>query len=142
MSQRSIDWRRKQQTEIAVAVLKDLSELPPDQDDPLDVRSSFCLFVAEGHSEPREAPAAVVSQLQSMVPNVYPISACDMWKVRTTGSRAVLLGVSSVEWKNDDQVKVEGQRTMGPLAGAGWIYALSLTDRGWRIDTVRASWIS
>jgi hypothetical protein len=142
MSQRSIEWRRQQEILIVVTVLKDLSELPPDQHDPLDVRSSFCIFVGEDHAGHHEPPAAVVAQLQAMVPEVYPISDCDMWRVRATGARALLLEVSPVEWKNDEQVKLEGQRTMGPVAGAGWIYTLSLTRQGWKIDTVRDAWIS
>jgi hypothetical protein len=142
LTHRSIEWRRQQEILIAVAVLKDLTELPPDQHDPLDVRSSFCVFVGEDHTGHHEPPADVVTRLRALVPKVYPISECDMWKVKATGARAVLLGVSPVEWRNSEQVKVEGQRSMGPLAGAGWIYALSLTAEGWKIDTVKGDWIS
>jgi len=35
-------------------------------------------------------------------------------------------------------VKVEGERIIGPAAGASWIYTLSHTPNGWVIDSAKA----
>jgi len=135
-------WRQQQELLIAVEVLYDLTTLPPDPHDRRTIRDSYCVFLGQDRSGHFDPPESVLNALRTRLPKVHPASDCDEWGVRTTGAPAALIGVSSFEWKTDEFVRVEGERTIGPLAGGGWIYTLSLTPQGWKVDTVRDNWIS
>ena len=136
------EWRQQQEFLIAVEVLYDLTTRAPDPHDRRLVRDSYCVFVSAGHTRPSDPPAAILAALRSRVPRVHPASECDSWDIRSSGEAAARIGVSSFQWKADDFVRVEGWRTIGELAGGGWIYTLSLTADGWKVDTVRDDWIS
>jgi len=139
---RGAGWRQGQELLIMQAVVEDLMELPPDPHAPTDVRPIACVFSGVDRNGWHDPSPALLARLQAKRPNTLPASACDMSSgtvaQKASGARAQLLGAHSVEWRSDDLVKVEGERIIGPAAGASWIYTLSHTPNGWVIDSAKA----
>jgi hypothetical protein len=133
----SLQWRQAQEARIVTAILVDLAEMPPDQHDPTDLRTAFCVSVEGSSGDPVDPPAAVIAELRAKGLDVHPVSHCGRWTVTATGEKATDLAVSSIEWKSNDLVKAEAARLLGPLAGNSWRYTLSKTHGGWKVDTVK-----
>jgi hypothetical protein len=57
-------WRQAQEEAIAVVVLKDLTELPPDLHEPGFRPTTFCACIGESWSERDDPPVSVLSALR------------------------------------------------------------------------------
>jgi len=137
-------WRQSQEPLIEEAVVEDLMELPPDSHAPSEVRTIVCVFSGWDQSGFHDPSPALLARLEARHPAVYPASGCEATRPlgtvthKASGEKAQLLGVHSLEWRRDDFVTIEGERIVGPAAGASWIYTLSHTEKGWAIDTAKA----
>jgi hypothetical protein len=137
-------WRRAQEREIVAVVLRDLAQLPPDEHAPDYTPAAFCAFFGERSHGYVDPPATVLAKLSGTGVRVVAASDCvfPAFRLKATGLRAALIGVESIEWRRDDQVKVKAERGIGPLAGRGWLYTVSMTARGWEIDNATPTWIA
>jgi len=136
--------RAKYEPTIAVVVLQDLMQLPPDEHDTQFKPSVFCAFVGQSQQGYSDPSMAVLGQLSVSGVRVVPVSACGFpeYRLKADDSRVAVIGVISIEWRRDDQVRVKAERAIGPLAGRGWDYTLSMTAKGWEIDNASPTWIS
>ena len=136
--------RTEHEAAIAAVVLQDLMQLEPDAHDPQFRPSVFCVFVGESRQGYSDPPKGLLGRLGGAGVRVVAASECRFpaYRLKVSDTRVALIGVSSVEWRRDDQVKVKAERGIGPLAGRGWDYTLSLTAKGWEIDNATPTWIS
>ncbi len=107
--------------------------------------AAFCAYVAKSeHGQYEDAPAGALARLRAEGLRVVPQSECQFpeYRLKTDRTEAALIGVSSIEWKGDDFVRLQAGRMIGPLAGRGYEYTLSRTAHGWLVDAVRETWIS
>jgi hypothetical protein len=138
-------FRRAQEEAIVATVLKDLAALPPDFHQPDFKPAVFCAYVADSEHGPyRDAPVGALARLRAEGFHVVPQSECELprYRLKADGTHVALIGVSAIEWKADDFVKLQAGRLIGPLAGQGYTYTLSRTPRGWQVDTVRKTWVA
>jgi len=145
-SSRGAEWREEQQrTGIVRAVLDDLAEMPPDKLD--DSGRVICVAIGEDLGRPTRDPApGVVHALRARRSAVFPVSECDGGpegvRHKGDGAKAMLLGVGSPEWKDDEFVRVRGWRYLGPFAGTTWTYTLSWSQDKWDVVTTKVEKIS
>jgi hypothetical protein len=139
------EWRRAEEEAIVATVLRDLVQLPPDFHAPEFKPPVFCADVAESEHGPyRDAPAGALARLRAEGFHVVARSECEFpgYRLKADGTQVTLIGVSAIEWKADDFVKLQARRLIGDLAGQGYTYTLSRTPRGWQIDTARDTWVA
>lgn len=131
----SVTWRNEQETLIALAIVQDLVTMPGDEG--ATKPTAFCVYGrldAAGHHDP--APR-LLALLRGRGIDAYPVSRCDGWTVVATRAPAYIVGVESLEWKDDAFVKAEGEQLRGVLSGGTWLYTLSRSPDGWTVDSAR-----
>jgi hypothetical protein len=65
----------------------------------------------------------------------------EFYKQRT-GGRGVLLGIASIESKNDTILSVEGSCGLGGLEGSSYVYRVEKKDGKWRVKSQRRTGFS
>jgi hypothetical protein len=135
--------RQRREVLIARVVIEDLMQLQRDPHQPGEERKAFCVFMGvDAQGDYRDAPPSLLKLIEVGNADVHPASECAMKMGglvhNASGAKAQMVGIYNVEWKSDDFVKVEGERLVGFLAGGSWIYTLSMTNKDWVIDTVKA----
>jgi hypothetical protein len=132
---RSDTWRKEQETLIALAVVQDLVNMPGDA--AVLRGTALCIYGSTDAAGPHDPESRLIAMLRERGFDAYPVSQCDVFRVAATRAAAVLVGVESLEWKDDAFVKAEGGQLCGILCGGTWLYTLSRDSEAWTVDTVR-----
>jgi hypothetical protein len=130
-------WRTEQETLITQAIVRDLIAMPGDEG--ATRPTGFCVYGRSDATGYHDPEPRLVSLLREEGTNAYPVSQCNGWTVIATGAKAYIVGVESLEWKDDAFVKAEGEQLRGILSGGTWLYTLSRGAGGWSVDTVRGN---
>jgi hypothetical protein len=131
----SQDWRKEQETLIALAIVHDLATMRGDASVPRG--TALCVYDTSDAAAPRDPDPRLIVMLRERGLDAYPVSQCDGWKLVGTSATAVHVGVEALEWTDDSFVKAEGGQVCGVLCGGTWLYTLSRDSGGWSVDTVR-----
>jgi hypothetical protein len=130
-------WRGDQEVLIAEAIVLDIVSTPIEDEDERPGPMAYCVF-GRSDARGRDDPApTLVSQLRAHGVKAYPVSQCTGWRVAPTGAAAHVVGILSLEWKDDSFVRAEAAESCGRLCGGTRFYLLSRDRAGWTVDTAR-----
>lgn len=145
LSSRAPGWRQDQELLIGAAVLLDVAQGTEVLQ--RDLAPDVCLAVGKDiEAPPQEPDQRLVAMVRKKLPAVYPVSECRVTAEGVTrvssGTKAVLLGVSSPEWQRDDFVQVKAWRFVNAFNAVSWTYTLDRKGQAWRIGVVKSGKIA